>query len=178
MPFDYHFPKLNWQQLFICRSEVGSPKDAAEMSALVLKNFVSSIIKYPKILAAAVNGPAGGISAIMLGHFDLVYLSEKATFRTPLVSTAQTPGCCASYTFPRIMGRVKVIFLTLFYFFHFCKKHFQHLDSICMQLIWSIKIAEIPTFINCKWHGLKPIWFELNFSYKHSNLYWVYYFGC
>ena len=139
---------LNWiDNNFSCvyRSEVGSPKDAAEMSALVLKNFVSSIIKYPKILAAAVNGPAGGISAIMLGHFDLVYLSEKATFRTPLVSTAQTPGCCASYTFPRIMGRVKVIFLTLFYFFHFCKKHFQHLDSIFMQLIWSIKIAEIPT---------------------------------
>ena len=86
-----------------------SPKAAAEMSAQVLRNFVASIIEYPKVLVAAVNGPAVGISATMLGIFDAVYLSETATLRTPFVSTAQAPEGCASYTFPRIMGRVKVV---------------------------------------------------------------------
>jgi len=91
-----------------------SPKAAAEMSAQVLRNFVASIIEYPKVLVAAVNGPAVGISATMLGIFDAVYLSETATLRTPFVSTAQAPEGCASYTFPRIMGRVKANELLLF----------------------------------------------------------------
>jgi len=94
--------------------KAGSPKAAAEMSATILRNFVTSIIEYPKILVAAVNGPVSGISAIILGHFDVVYLSENATLRTPLAATAQTPGGCASYTLPRIMGRVKANELLLF----------------------------------------------------------------
>ena len=79
------------------------------MSALVLRNFMASIIEYPKVLVAAVNGPAIGIAATMLGLFDAVYLSDQALLRTPFVSTAQAPEGCASYTFPRIMGRVKVL---------------------------------------------------------------------
>ena len=79
------------------------------MSAQVLRNFVSSLINYPKILVAAVNGPASGIAVIMLNLFDAVYLSDQATLRIPLVSTAQTSGCCGSYTFPKIIGRVKVL---------------------------------------------------------------------
>ena len=83
------------------------------MSALVLRNFMASIIEYPKVLVAAVNGPAIGIAATMLGVFDAVYLSDQALLRTPFVSTAQAPEGCASYTFPRIMGRVKVFFFSL-----------------------------------------------------------------
>lgn len=84
--------------------EAKSPKDAAEMSATILRNFVASFIEYPKVLVAAVNGPAVGISATLLGLFDAVYLSETATLRTPFASTAQAPEGCSSYTFPRIMG--------------------------------------------------------------------------
>ena len=84
------------------------------MSALVLRNFMASIIEYPKVLVAAVNGPAIGIAATMLGVFDAVYLSDQALLRTPFASTAQAPEGCASYTFPRIMGRVKVLFMFLF----------------------------------------------------------------
>ena len=84
------------------------------MSALVLRNFMASIIEYPKVLVAAVNGPAIGIAATMLGIFDAVYLSDQALLRTPFVSTAQAPEGCASYTFPRIMGRVKVLIVHVF----------------------------------------------------------------
>ena len=51
---------------------------------------------------------------IFLGVFDAVYLSDQALLRTPFVSTAQAPEGCASYTFPRIMGRVKVLFMFFF----------------------------------------------------------------
>ena len=76
----------------------------------MLRNFVASFIEYPKILVAAVNGPAVGIGATLLGLFDAVYLSENATIRTPFSSTAQAPEGCSSYTFPRIMGRAKGTF--------------------------------------------------------------------
>ena len=94
--------------MFVFRSDAKSPKDAAEMSAHVLRNYVANFIEYPKILVAAVNGPAVGIGATMLGLCDAVYMSDKATLRTPFASTAQAPEGCASYTFPRIMGPLKV----------------------------------------------------------------------
>ena len=53
---------------------------------------------------------------IFVGVFDAVYLSDQALLRTPFVSTAQAPEGCASYTFPRIMGRVKVLFMLFFPF--------------------------------------------------------------
>ena len=56
---------------------------------------------------------------IFVGVFDAVYLSDQALLRTPFVSTAQAPEGCASYTFPRIMGRVKVLFMFFFSLFYF-----------------------------------------------------------
>lgn len=75
---------------------------------------MASFIEYPKILVAAVNGPAVGISATLLGIFDAVYMSESATLRAPFASTAQAPEGCSSYTFPQIMGRVRANELLLF----------------------------------------------------------------
>ena len=83
------------------RADAKSHKAAAEMSGHILRNFVASFIEYPKILVAAVNGPAVGIAATILGICDAVYMSEDATLLTPFASTAQAPEGCSSYTFPR-----------------------------------------------------------------------------
>ena len=73
------------------------------MSALVLRNFMASIIEYPKVLVAAVNGPAIGIAATMLGVFDAVYLSDQALLRTPLHPLAQCSAMTRFLFYPDLM---------------------------------------------------------------------------
>ncbi|KRX51467.1 Enoyl-CoA delta isomerase 2, mitochondrial [Trichinella sp. T9] len=57
------------------------PSDTAKMAAdakLLLRDFVGTFIDHPKVLVAAVNGPAVGISVTILGLFDLVFASDNA----------------------------------------------------------------------------------------------------
>jgi enoyl-CoA hydratase/carnithine racemase len=44
------------------------------------REFVNSFINFSKPLIAVVNGPAVGISVTLLGLFDLVLSSDKASF--------------------------------------------------------------------------------------------------
>lgn len=75
-------------------------RDAGDL----LRDFVASFIDFPKVLVAAVNGPAVGIPVTLLGLFDIVYASDKATFHTPFSTLGQSPEGCSTYTFPKIMG--------------------------------------------------------------------------
>ena len=70
----------------------------------VTRKFVGSFIDFPKPLIAAINGPAVGISVTVLGLFDIVYATDRATFHTPFMELGQSPEGCSSFTFPRIMG--------------------------------------------------------------------------
>lgn len=50
--------------------------------------FMMSIITFPKILCAAVNGPAVGIGVTLLLHCDLCYCTETATLWAPFTRLA------------------------------------------------------------------------------------------
>ena len=50
------------------------------------------------------NGPAVGIGATFLPLCDAIFMSDKATLKTPFGSTAQAPEGCSSYTFPKLLG--------------------------------------------------------------------------
>ncbi|XP_031569465.1 enoyl-CoA delta isomerase 2, mitochondrial-like [Actinia tenebrosa] len=80
------------------------PEKMARDGRNVLSKFVASFIDFPKPLIAAVNGPAVGISVTVLGLFDIVFASDRATFHTPFMELGQSPEGCSSYTFPAIMG--------------------------------------------------------------------------
>ncbi|KAK7795300.1 hypothetical protein U0070_004468 [Myodes glareolus] len=95
-------------------SATGGMEEAAEKGAVVLREFVNSFIDFPKPLVAVVNGPAVGISVTLLGLFDAVYASDKATFHTPFSHLGQSPEGCSSYLFPKIMGPAKATEMLLF----------------------------------------------------------------
>lgn len=86
----------------------------AQKSSVVLQKFVAAFIDFPKPLIALINGPAVGISVTILGLFDAVYASDKATFHTPFSALGQSPEGCSSYIFPKLMGMAKASELLLF----------------------------------------------------------------
>ncbi|XP_031997398.1 enoyl-CoA delta isomerase 2 isoform X3 [Hylobates moloch] len=57
----------------------GGVEEKAKNSAILLREFVGCFIDFPKPLIAVVNGPAVGISVTLLGLFDAVYASDRAT---------------------------------------------------------------------------------------------------
>ncbi|XP_069112207.1 enoyl-CoA delta isomerase 2-like [Argopecten irradians] len=88
--------------------------DMAKNGGVILERFVSSFIDFPKPLIGLINGPAVGVSVTVLGLFDAVFASDKATFHTPFTALGQSPEGCSSYTFPRLMGTAKASELLIF----------------------------------------------------------------
>ena len=56
--------------------------------------FMMTLLQFPKLFAAAVNGPAVGIGVTLLMHCDIVLCSDKATFWAPFTRLAL--GMCPS----------------------------------------------------------------------------------
>ncbi|XP_062986397.1 enoyl-CoA delta isomerase 2-like isoform X1 [Elgaria multicarinata webbii] len=92
----------------------GGLEEVAKNGAVLLKDFVKHFIDFPKPLIAVVNGPAVGISVTVLGLFDIVYATDRATFHTPFSNLGQSPEGCSSYTFPKMMGLAKANEMLLF----------------------------------------------------------------
>jgi len=92
----------------------GDLATAAKNGGILLRDFVATFIDFPKVLVAAVNGPAVGIPVTLLGLCDIVYASDKATFYTPFSLLGQSPEGCSTYTFPKIMGYSKANEMLLF----------------------------------------------------------------
>lgn len=92
----------------------GGLEEQVKHSVTLLRNFVNCFIDFPKPLVAVVNGPAVGIAVTLLGLFDVVYASDKATFHTPFSHLGLVPEGCSSYTFPKIMGAAKAAEMLVF----------------------------------------------------------------
>lgn len=113
------------------------------LTDLVLRSFVGSFIDFPKPLIAAINGPAVGISVTILGLFDIVYATDRATFHTPFMELGQSPEGCSSFMFPRIMGPSLVSVVT-------SNPYFLSLQSILNQVnswreeyffVWMLRLS-------------------------------------
>ncbi|XP_071176159.1 enoyl-CoA delta isomerase 2-like isoform X1 [Mytilus edulis] len=86
----------------------------AKQGGDILEKFVNAFIDFPKPLIGLINGPAVGVSVTVLGLFDVVYASDKATFHTPFSQLGQSPEGCSSYVFPKLMGTAKASEMLLF----------------------------------------------------------------
>lgn len=92
----------------------GGVEALAKQSGEVLRSFVKAYIDFPKPLIGVINGPAVGVSVTLLGLFDVVYATERATFHTPFSQLGQSPEGCSSYLFPKVMGAAKANEMLLF----------------------------------------------------------------
>ncbi|XP_075941388.1 enoyl-CoA delta isomerase 2 [Anarhichas minor] len=92
----------------------GGVEESARRGGDLLRKYVKAYIDFPKPLVAVVNGPAVGISVTVLGLFDLIYATDRATFHTPFSQLGQSAEGCSSYTFPKIMGPAKATEMLLF----------------------------------------------------------------
>ncbi|KAI7876913.1 ClpP/crotonase [Lichtheimia hyalospora FSU 10163] len=73
----------------------------------IVKSLVDELILFPKLLIAAVNGPAYGFAVTTLALCDVVYAASNATFTTPFMKLGFAAEGCSSALFPRIMGPSK-----------------------------------------------------------------------
>lgn len=84
--------------------EDGNSRDTLNKPA---GKFMMAMLRFPKVLVAAVNGPAVGIAVTLLLHCDLVYITPRVTLWAPFTRLALVPEFCSSVTFIERMGLPK-----------------------------------------------------------------------
>jgi len=67
--------------------------------------FMRSLERFPKLVVAAVNGPAVGIAGTLLLHVDITYATPHATIWTPFFRMAIVPEYASSSMLPLIVVR-------------------------------------------------------------------------
>uniref|UniRef100_I2CR30 Enyol-CoA hydratase n=1 Tax=Nannochloropsis gaditana (strain CCMP526) TaxID=1093141 RepID=I2CR30_NANGC len=87
--------------------ESWTPDPEHKMETSPAAIFMKALSHFPKLVVAAVNGPAIGIAVTLLCHVDLAYAAPHATFWTPFLRMAIVPEYASSALFPLTMGRSK-----------------------------------------------------------------------
>ncbi|KAJ3374198.1 Enoyl-CoA delta isomerase 2, mitochondrial [Allomyces arbusculus] len=71
---------------------------------IITRELVSTMIHFPKLLIAGVNGPAIGFAATTLAHFDFVFATKEAWFMVPFMQWGFCAEGASSVLFPEILG--------------------------------------------------------------------------
>lgn len=71
------------------------------------EEFMKALIRFPKPIIAAINGPAIGIGTTLLQYMDFTYVSETAYMMTPFVALGLCPEFGSSSQLETIVGRRK-----------------------------------------------------------------------
>lgn len=67
-------------------------------------NLFQTLAEFPKPLIARVDGDATGVGCTILFHCDMVFASERSTFRVPFVDFGLMPDAATSMLAPERMG--------------------------------------------------------------------------
>ncbi|RHZ52953.1 hypothetical protein Glove_454g4 [Diversispora epigaea] len=88
-------------------SQLKNPEEIVERmraNVEVFEKLIESLIDFPKLLLAAVNGRAVGFGVTILPHCDAIYSVPEATFDTPFMKMAICAEACSSYLLPKFLG--------------------------------------------------------------------------
>ncbi|KAF9939662.1 Enoyl-CoA delta isomerase 2, mitochondrial [Modicella reniformis] len=80
--------------------EAGGPEGVFKKRGVHTRKVISELIHFPKLIIAAVQGPAIGFSVTSSALCDVVYATPEATFNTPFMQFE----ACSSVVLPRVMG--------------------------------------------------------------------------
>jgi len=95
------FTAGNDLQDFVMMASDGLKTDREEAP---VTRFLKALPNIKTPMVAIVDGMAVGVGVTMLMHFDLVYASKRATFRTPFTALGLAPEAASSQLMPRAIG--------------------------------------------------------------------------
>lgn len=82
-------------------------EEALEEVSRAAPAFFHALANSDKPFVAAVDGMAAGIGTTMLLHFDLIYASERSSFKAPFVDLGLVPEAASSRLGPERLGYQK-----------------------------------------------------------------------